>query len=182
MSNDVRSISSTTSMNGPVVASEEHGAAQLLQLAELLFFAYRDFISDPDEILAEYGFGRAHHRVVHFVSRNPGIKVTDLLNILSITKQSLGRIMRQLIEGDFIRQQEGRQDRRQRLLYLTEKGRALAMRLSEPQSVRLAKTLEAIGPDGAEKVRDALYHVVSPHNRPQVNQIVLQNDRIGDRS
>lgn len=173
-------ITSKTSAKKTPHTPESEEAAQLLQMAELLFFAYRDFISDPDEILAEYGFGRAHHRVVHFVSRNPGIKVADLLDILSITKQSLGRVLKQLIEGNFIRQKEGPRDRRQRLLYLTEKGRALASRLSAPQSARLARALAAIGPEGAEKVRDALYHVVSPDNRQQVNQIVLRNDRVGD--
>lgn len=164
------------------VVSEARETAQLLQMAELLFFAYRDFISDPDEILSEFGFGRAHHRVVHFVSRNPGIKVADLLDILGITKQSLGRVLKQLIEGDFIRQQEGPRDRRQRLLYLTVKGQALATRLSEPQLARLGKAFQAIGPENAATIRDALFQVVSPHHRRQVRQIVLNNDRIGDQS
>ncbi|PLX35697.1 MAG: MarR family transcriptional regulator [Hyphomicrobiales bacterium] len=167
--------------DAPLLVSEAERTAQLLQLTELLFFAYRDFISDPDEILSEFGFGRAHHRVVHFVSRNPGIKVADLLDILAITKQSLGRVLKQLIEGDFIRQQEGPRDRRQRLLYLTAKGRALAVRLSAPQLDRLAKALEEVGPGGAEQIRAALYHVVSPHNRHQVSRIVLANQRIGDQ-
>ena len=98
-------------------------------IIELLFFAYRDFISDPDAVLVAYGFGRAHHRVIHFVNRHPGIRVADLLDILKITKQSLGRVLKQLVDGGFIEQVPGPQDRRQRLLYPTEAGRALALRL-----------------------------------------------------
>ena len=89
---------------------------------ELLFFAYRDFTADPDDILKTYGFGRAHHRVIHFVGRTPGMTVAELLKILRITKQSLSRVLKQLVEEDFIDQQTGTQDRRQRLLYLTDKG------------------------------------------------------------
>src|ERR1700728_2642488 len=99
-------------------------------LIELLFFAYRDFVGDPDEVLAKLGFGRAHHRVLHFVNRNPGIKVADLLDILKITKQSLGRVLKQLIDEGYVVQREGAHDRRQRLLYASEAGEALALRLA----------------------------------------------------
>jgi len=85
-------------------------------LIELLFFAYRDFVGDPDEVLAKLGFGRAHHRVLHFVNRNPGMKVAELLDVLKITKQSLGRVLKQLIDEGYIVQKEGASDRRQRLL------------------------------------------------------------------
>src|SRR6185312_16503678 len=88
-------------------------------IIELLFFAYRDFVGDPDEVLSKLGFGRAHHRVVHFVNRNPGVKVADLLDILNITKQSLGRVLKQLVDEGYVLQKEGAQDRRQRLLYAT---------------------------------------------------------------
>src|SRR5215470_7780389 len=88
-------------------------------LIELLFFAYRDFVSDPDHVLETFGFGRAHHRVLHFVNRNPGMKVADLLVVLKITKQSLGRVLKQLIEEGYVVQKEGENDRRQRLLYVT---------------------------------------------------------------
>src|SRR5690349_24842768 len=94
-------------------------------LIELLFFAYRDFVSDPDEVLGKLGFGRAHHRVLHFVNRNPAIKVANLLDILKITKQSLGRVLKQLIDEGYIVQKEGESDRRQRLLFATPKGEAL---------------------------------------------------------
>ena len=98
-------------------------------MIELLFFAYRDFISDPDEVLATFGFGRAHHRVLHFVTRTPGLKVAELLDILKITKQSLGRVLKQLVDQGYVLQKEGANDRRQRLLYVTAKGETLAMRL-----------------------------------------------------
>lgn len=111
---------------------------------ELLFFAYRDFVSDPDELLREYGFGRAHHRVVHFVARNPGISVAELLDILQITKQSLARVLKQLIETGFVQQQQGAQDRRQRLLFATEKGMQLFNKLREPQSRRIRNALQGL--------------------------------------
>jgi DNA-binding MarR family transcriptional regulator len=121
---------------------------------ELLFFAYRDFTSDPDAVLEAYGFGRAHHRVVHFVNRHPGIRVADLLDILKITKQSLGRVLKQLIDGGFIEQVQGPQDRRQRLLFPTEAGRALGLRLLAPQERRIGAALDLLTPEergGAER-------------------------------
>src|SRR5213075_3207406 len=104
---------------------------------ELLFFAYRDFTAEPDAILEQYGFGRAHHRVVHFVGRRPHMTVGDLLAILRITKQSLNRVLGQLVRRGFIIQHRGPQDRRQRLLELTERGRELERKLSNsrPRSV-----------------------------------------------
>ena len=92
-------------------------------IIELLFFAYRDFVSDPDDVLAKFGFGRAHHRVLHFVNRHPGMKVADLLDMLRITKQSLGRVLKQLVDQGYVVQKEGENDRRQRLLYVTRKAR-----------------------------------------------------------
>src|SRR5262249_22242521 len=92
-------------------------AEPIWDIIELLFFAYRDFVGDPDEVLLKLGFGRAHHRVLHFVNRNPGMKVADLLEILNITKQSLGRVLKQLVDQGYVVQKEGAQDRRQRLLY-----------------------------------------------------------------
>ena len=97
-------------------------AEPIWDIIELLFFAYRDFVGDPDEVLLKLGFGRAHHRVLHFVNRNPSIKVADLLEILNITKQSLGRVLKQLIDQGYVSQKEGAEDRRQRLLYATAKG------------------------------------------------------------
>src|ERR1700752_887091 len=98
------------------------GDPQLITAVELLFFAYRDFTGEADAVLAEFGLGRAHHRVLHFVNRHPGLRVADVLEILKITKQSLARFLKQLIDEGWIIQKAGAQDRRQRLLYATEKG------------------------------------------------------------
>ena len=120
------------------------------QLAELLFFAYRAFVAQPDEILADYNFGRAHHRVLHFVVRSPGLQINELLDILGITKQSLGRVLRQLVETGFITQAEGRDDRRVRLLYPTPEAIKLVARLSALQSRMITEALDKC-PDEAKK-------------------------------
>src|SRR5262245_57285111 len=91
-------------------------------IIELLVFAHPDFVGVPACVLLLLGFGRAHHRVLHFVNRNPGMKVADLLQILNVTKQSLGRVLKQLVDQGYVLQREGEQDRRQRLLYVTPKG------------------------------------------------------------
>ena len=119
--------------------------ARLRQAIELLFFAYRDSTSDSDEILAGEGYGRAHHRVIHFVGANPGINVAQLLAILRITKQSLGRVLKQLVDNGFIEQRPGEYDRRQRLLYLTSAGRDMERRLSMPQHQRLRRAFAVAG-------------------------------------
>ncbi len=115
-------------------------------LVELLFFAYRDFIGEPDRLLARYGFGRAHHRVLHFVNRNPGLTVAELLSILDITKQSLGRVLRDLVAGGLIEQRAGAEDRRQRLMYLTAAGMELAGDLLALQSARVRRAIEQVPP------------------------------------
>src|ERR1700749_950810 len=89
---------------------------------DLLFFAYPDFTNAADVVLAELGLGRAHHRALHFIGRNPGITVSDLLAILRITKQSLARVLTALMEQGYVAQTPGRSDRRQRLLTLTVSG------------------------------------------------------------
>ncbi len=112
---------------------------------ELLFFAYRDFTGDPDAILAQIGFGRAHHRILHFVNRRPGLTVAELLDVLRITKQSLARVLKQLVDTGHIVQLPGPDDRRQRELYPTRRGRELALRLAGPQSRRIAQAMEMLG-------------------------------------
>jgi DNA-binding MarR family transcriptional regulator len=129
---------------------------------ELLFFAYRDFTSDPDRILAPLGMGRAHHRVVHFVGRNPGVTVGDLLAILKITKQSLSRVLGQLVREGYIVQRPGPADRRERRLHLTAAGQALERRLSEPQRQRVAAAYRAAGPAGVEGFRRVLTALRNP--------------------
>jgi len=139
---------------------------------ELLFFAYRDFISDPDAALISYGFGRAHHRVIHFVNRHPGIRVADLLDILKITKQSLGRVLKQLVDTGFIEQHPGARDRRQRLLYPTQAGRALALSLLQPQVRRIREALAKLSPAEAAGVEKFLRLVVDEGERDKVARLI----------
>ena len=134
---------------------------EVRQGIELLFFAYRDFTAEPDEILAQYGFGRAHHRVVHFVGRRPQMTVGELLGILRITKQSLNRVLGQLVRQGFIVQHRGDKDRRQRLLELTESGRELERRLSEPQRARVAAAYAQGGIAAVEGFRKVLLGIIS---------------------
>jgi DNA-binding MarR family transcriptional regulator len=147
-------------------------------IIELLFFAYRDFVSDPDEVLAKFGFGRAHHRVLHFVNRNPGMKVADLLDILKITKQSLGRVLKQLVDQAYVVQKEGENDRRQRLLYVTSKGEALAMKLAGLQSARIARAFAELGPGADEAARRFLSAMLDQNGRDDVLRLITRADRV----
>lgn len=135
---------------------------------ELLYFAYRDFTAEPDAILAEFGFGRAHHRVIYFVGRNPRINVSELLAILKITKQSLSRVLGQLVREGFIEQREGTRDRRQRLLELTNKGVELERRLSESQRQRFANAYRDAGAGAVHGFRDVLMNMISEEDRGRV--------------
>ena len=146
----------------PGAANEDEPSYDLI---ELLFFAYRDFVGDPDRILAEYGFGRAHHRVLHFVERHPGLTIAALLDILRITKQSLNRVLKELIEKDFVVQRAGTSDRRQRLLHVTEHGRRLAGRLTAVQTRRIQRALaDDTGQTGAAAAR-FLLGMIDPADR-----------------
>ncbi len=132
---------------------------------ELLFFAYRDFIAEPDRILAPLGLGRAHHRVIHFVGRNPGIPVARLLGILKITKQSLSRVLGKLTRMGYIAQARGEADRRQRLLSLTDKGRELERRLSKALRGRLARAYRAAGGGAVEGFSSVLFGLMTEEDR-----------------
>jgi DNA-binding MarR family transcriptional regulator len=145
---------------------------RLIAYAELLFFAYRDFTAEPDAVLAEFGFGRAHHRVLHFVNRRPGLRVADLLDILKITKQSLARVLKQLVDQGFIVQQAGAADRRERLLYPTTKGSALADKLASLQTARIAKALAEAGADGERSALRFLAGMISPADRARVEALI----------
>ncbi len=141
-------------------------------LIELLFFAYRDFVGDPDRILADYGFGRAHHRVLHFVDRYPGLTIAELLDILRITKQSLNRVLKDLIGQGYVVQRPGTSDRRQRLLSCTPAGAALAADLTRVQARRLARALAA--PDAAASPEDFLMAMIEPEDRPAVRRLMAR--------
>ncbi|MEE4237976.1 MAG: MarR family transcriptional regulator [Anderseniella sp.] len=144
----------------------------IIELIELLYFGYRDFTSDPDALLSHYGFGRAHHRVVHFVGRNPGISVAELLVVLKITKQSLARVLRELVERGFIEQRTGDADRRKRLLYLSDEGRALHARLMAPQMARVREAIAHAGADSGPVMQQLLYGLINQHDRGEVERIV----------
>jgi DNA-binding MarR family transcriptional regulator len=137
----------------------------LRQAMELLFFAYRDFTKRGDAILAEQHMGRAHHRVVYFVGRHPGISVSELLEILAITKQSLSRVLSQLVREGYIIQKTGTADRRQRLLHLTEKGRKLEVDLTTEQRARIAAAYKNAGAVAVEGFRKVTLGIMDPAAR-----------------
>src|SRR5690606_8418377 len=139
-------------------------------LIELIFFAYRDFTSDPDELLVSYGFGRAHHRVLHFVTHRPGLTVAELLDVLRITKQSLARVLKQLIDTGYIVQVPGPRDRRQRELYVTKQGKELALALALPQSRRIDAALREAGIKDRASLERFFRAMVNPERRRQLDQ------------
>ncbi len=143
-----------------------------LRLAQdLLFFGYRDFTGGADRILEELGMGRAHHRVLHFVGRRPGITVGELLAILAITKQSLGRVLTPLVEEGYVTQSPGRNDRRQRLLSLAPKGQALEQRLFERQREHVMRAYREAGPVAVEGFRKVMRGLMGPEARGQLERL-----------
>jgi len=144
-----------------------------LDVMGLFFFAYRDFVGDADALLERQGFGRAHHRVLYFVNLKPGMPVADLLDILKITKQSLARVLRQLIDNGYIEQKTGAADRRQRLLYATAKGRGLFEVLSATQTSRIAAAIEALPPDGKKTVLRFFVGMVEAEDRALLDRLRL---------
>ena len=171
---------SITTAGKPHAAGTEPAPAEqpYFDLIELLFFAYRDFVGDADEVLVKLGFGRAHHRVLHFVNRNPGMKVAELLDILRITKQSLGRVLKQLIDEGYIVQKAGPDDRRQRLLYVTAAGAALAMKLAGLQTARISRVLQELGPGAREAARRFLAGMIDPQDRDHVLRLIAHSDAV----
>jgi len=154
------SMSSDASRADPA-AHSRRGDEPMYELIELFFFAYRDFVGDADRLLEAYGFGRAHHRVLYFVSRRPGLTIAELLEILRITKQSLNRVLGQLVRQGFIVQHPGAQDRRQRLLQLTDKGYELERQLSALQRARVAAAYRKAGAGAVEGFRKVLLNIIA---------------------
>ena len=140
----------------------------LRQSIELLFFAYRDFTSEPDEILSSYGFGRAHHRVIYFVGRNPGMTVSKLLDILQITKQSLARVLRQLVDEGFIEKRLDQKDGRRRLLYLLPKGSEIEILLTKLQAERIRAAFQLAGEDVEGIFKNVLRGIINEKDRGRV--------------
>ncbi len=144
---------------------------ELRQAIELMFYAYRDFTAEPDAMLAKWNFGRAHHRVIYFVGRYPDITVSDLLGILKITKQSLSRVLGQLIDQGYVAQRAGLRDRRQRLLTLTEKGQELERLLSENQRQLIAKAYRAAGAAAVEGFRKVMVGMIAEEDRKRFRPV-----------
>jgi DNA-binding MarR family transcriptional regulator len=168
---------STTEPGEPTAETRE----PYWDLIELLFFAYRDFVGDPDQVLERLGFGRAHHRVLHFVNRNSGMKVAELLDVLKITKQSLGRVLKQLIDEGYVVQKAGPDDRRQRLLYVSPAGAALAMKLAGLQTERIGRVLDELGPGARETARRFLAGMIDAEERERVLRLIANADRAQPR-
>jgi DNA-binding MarR family transcriptional regulator len=147
-----------------------------LDVMGLFYFAYRDFVGDADTLLERQGFGRAHHRVLYFVNLKPGMPVADLLGILKITKQSLARVLRQLIDNGYIEQKTGDADRRQRMLHATEKGRRFFEVLSATQTSRIEAAIAALPPEGKRTVLRFFVGMVEPGDRSLLDRLKLTED------
>jgi DNA-binding MarR family transcriptional regulator len=162
-----RNVSQNFAERPPFADAAEPGAP-MYELIELMFFAYRDFAGDADHLLATLGFGRAHHRVLHFVSRRPGLTIAELLDILKITKQSLNRVLKRLIDRDYVSACPGMKDRRQRQLFPTARGRALALDVAILQSRRFARVFGEL-PEGARaQAIDFLLAMIDAGGRDKV--------------
>ncbi len=147
-----------------------------LDVMGLFFFAYRDFVGDADVLLASQDFGRAHHRVLYFVNLKPGMPVADLLDILKITKQSLARVLRQLVDNGYIEQRTGESDRRQRLLFATPKGREFFETLSATQTSRIEAAIAALPPEGKRTVLRFFVGMVEPSDRMLLDRLNLTEE------
>lgn len=146
--------------------------APAYDLIELFFFAYRDFVGDADRLLSSLRFGRAHHRVLHFVNRHPGLTIAELLDILQITKQSLNRVLKELLDQGYVESRPGLNDRRQRLLYPTSAGQKLALDLAMMQSERFDRALSQLPPGAREDAIDFLLAVIDRGERDKVTALV----------
>ncbi len=144
---------------------------QLRKGIEAMFFAYRGFTADPDRILAEHGYGRAHHRAIHFINRSPGTTVNNLLGILGVTKQSLNRVLRSLIADGLVESRIGNRDKRERHLYLTEAGQALERELSDAQRARMRDAYRTAGPEAVAGFRRVLEAMMDPEMRRHFNAL-----------
>jgi DNA-binding MarR family transcriptional regulator len=158
----------------PVVATaaESEEAQPMFDLIELFFFAYRDFVADADHLLEGYGLGRAHHRVLHFVNRRPGLTIAELLDILKITKQSLGRVLKDLLQQGHIEVVPGANDRRQRQLHPTERGKSLAIEVARLQSTRFARVLAQMPHGARATATEFLLAMVDAPEREKVAALV----------
>lgn len=144
---------------------------QLRKGIEAMFFAYRAFTADPDRILEGLDYGRAHHRAIHFIHRAPGLTVTNLLTILGVTKQSLNRVLRSLVDDGLVEARVGRTDKRERNLYLTERGAELERQLSDAQRARMRAAYRAAGPVAVQGFRTVLEAMMDPEIRREYQSL-----------
>lgn len=172
---DGRVPPSSGRFNGAAEPAPADTREDMIDCVELLFFAYRDFTGGPDEILSQYGFGRAHHRVLHFVHRNPGLRVAQLLDILKITKQSLARVLKELIDKGYITSRAGPEDKRERRLHVTLKGSRLAERLMTLQIKRIEAALLQAGPGSAVATRRFLLGMIEHTDQPHFADLVQRS-------
>lgn len=167
-----------TASNAPLSLASERGdppdptEKMLREGAELMFFGYRSFTQDPDKILAERDYGRAHHRALHFIGRQPGVSVAGLLEILGVTKQSLARVLKPLVDDGLVEQRVGEADRRQRLLFLTEAGAAFEERLSAPQRARLMRAFREAGPEAVDGFHTVLQRMMDADQRQLAQSLI----------
>jgi len=168
--------SAKINVNSTDINSDAPSDDMPIDVMGLFYFAYRDFVGDADAMLERQGFGRAHHRVLYFVSIKPGMPVADLLDILKITKQSLARVLRQLIDNGYITQKTGESDRRQRLLFTTEKGRQFFQTLSSTQTSRIDAAIAALPPEGKRTVLKFFVGMVEPGDRVTLDRLKLTED------
>lgn len=148
---------------------------QIRRGVELMFFSYRAFTRDPDDILREQGYGRAHHRALHFIGTRPDLTVAELLEILGVTKQSLNRVLRELVDNGLVEQRVGEKDRRQRRLRLTADGEALEKRLADVQRARVRRAYREAGPEAVAGFRRVLEHMLDPEIRGDVIGFVARD-------
>jgi len=156
----------------PANPADDPSETTLREGAEMMFFGYRSFTQDPDKMLAERDYGRAHHRALHFISRRPGVSVAGLLDILGVTKQSLARVLKPLIDQGLVEQRIGESDRRQRLLYLTEAGAEFEEQLSAPQRARLSRAFREAGPEAVEGFRNVLELIMDADERKMALSVI----------
>jgi DNA-binding MarR family transcriptional regulator len=177
-----RSSSSAAEGAAPAAPVAQADAEPMFDLIELLFFAYRDFVGDADRLLEAYQFGRAHHRVLHFVTRNPGLTIAELLDILKITKQSLNRVLKELLEKGYVESRAGATDRRQRQLFPTAAGTALALEIARLQSRRFRRVFGQLQKSARLDAMAFLLAMIDPSERDKVATRVASGARLGAKA
>ena len=135
---------------------------------ELLYFGYAHMLRSIDESLADQGLGRAHHRALYFIARKPGLTVSELLGLLAITKQSLGRVLGDLTERELVETSVGDTDRRQRLLRLTAEGAALEASLFESLREKLSAAYSSADRDAVGGFWAVLEGLIPPAERERI--------------